>query len=114
MATVDAISEYGLKPANLLDVGGSSSTDKMVKAVNILLRNKDLKAIFINIFMNVMCRYCKWNNRDSLKRIDLKIPLVVHLSGNESSIQANDAYEYKCQKFFLNEGCFGTYFGGLS
>ncbi len=88
MATVDAISEFGLKPANLLDVGGSSSTDKMVKAVNILLRNKGLKIIFINIFGGITrCVDIANGIIETLKRIDLKIPLVVHLSGNES-IQA--------------------------
>ena len=50
MATMDIIQNYGGTPANFLDVGGSSSPDKVVAALTILMRNPKVNAILINIF----------------------------------------------------------------
>ena len=54
MATMDVIKLYGGKPANFLDVGGGASAEKVTEAFKIMLRNKELKAILVNIFGGIM------------------------------------------------------------
>lgn len=90
MATVDAISAYGMKPANFLDVGGSSSPQKMIDALNIIEQETSLKAILVNIFGGITrCTDVAKGLLTAIKKINEDIRLVVHLSGTES-VQARE------------------------
>jgi succinyl-CoA synthetase beta subunit len=82
MATMDLIKLFGGQPANFLDVGGSSSPQKVLTALQILTRNKDLKAILINIFGGITrCDDIAKGILIARDRIDLPVPLVIRLIG---------------------------------
>ncbi|MBI5150382.1 MAG: ADP-forming succinate--CoA ligase subunit beta [Candidatus Omnitrophica bacterium] len=90
MATVDIINLVGGAPANFLDVGGSSNPEKVVNALTIILHNKDVKAILINIFGGITrCDDIARGIIEARKRLDLRVPLVVRLIGtNEKEAKA--------------------------
>jgi len=82
MATMDIIKFYGGAPANFLDVGGGATTEKVTEAFKIMLRNKSLKAILVNIFGGIMrCDVIAQALVDASKAVSLKVPLVVRLEG---------------------------------
>src|SRR5688500_16031102 len=82
MATMDIIKFYGGAPANFLDVGGGATTEKVTEAFKIMLRNKSLRAILVNIFGGIMrCDVIAQALVDSSKAVSLKVPLVVRLEG---------------------------------
>jgi succinyl-CoA synthetase beta subunit len=82
MATMDLIKLFGGRPANFLDVGGSSSPQKVLTALQILTRNKDLKAILINIFGGITrCDDIAKGILIARDQIDLPVPLVIRLIG---------------------------------
>ncbi len=86
MATIDAISTYGMKPANFLDVGGSSSPEKIVNALSIIKQEPSIKAIFVNMFGGITrCSDIAKGLLLGLDETGDDIPLVVHISGNEST-----------------------------
>ncbi len=82
MATMDMIKIAGGKPANFLDVGGSSNPQKIIKAFELLLRNENLKSILVNIFGGIT--RCDDVAKGLLKAIEIfkpNIPIVVRLIG---------------------------------
>ena len=82
MATTDIIKLCGGEPANFLDVGGSSNPQKVLSALRIILRNKSLKAILINIFGGITrCDDIANGIVQARKEIDIPVPLVVRLTG---------------------------------
>jgi len=82
MATMDIIKFYGSEPANFLDVGGGASKEKVSAAFKIILSDKNVKGILINIFGGIMrCDVLAQGVVDVAKEIELKIPLVVRLAG---------------------------------
>jgi succinyl-CoA synthetase beta subunit len=82
MATMDIIKYYGGSPANFLDVGGGATTEKVVEAFKIMLRNPDLKAILVNIFGGIMlCDVIATALVEAAKQVSLRVPLVVRLEG---------------------------------
>jgi len=82
MATMDLIKLFGGQPANFLDVGGSSSPQKVLTALQILTRNKKLKAILINIFGGITrCDDIARGILIARDQIDLPVPLVIRLIG---------------------------------
>jgi succinyl-CoA synthetase beta subunit len=82
MATMDLIKLFGGQPANFLDVGGSSSPQKVLTALRILTRNKSLKAILINIFGGITrCDDIAKGILIAREQIDLPVPLVIRLIG---------------------------------
>jgi succinyl-CoA synthetase beta subunit len=82
MATMDLIKLFGGQPANFLDVGGSSSPQKVLTALQILTRNKELKAILINIFGGITrCDDIAKGILIAREQIDLPVPLVIRLIG---------------------------------
>jgi succinyl-CoA synthetase beta subunit len=82
MATMDIIKLYGGAPANFLDVGGSATTEKVTEAFKIMLRNPELKAIFVNVFGGIMkCDVIAQGVVAAAKQVSLKVPLVVRLEG---------------------------------
>jgi len=82
MATMDIIKLYGSNPANFLDVGGGASKEKVSEAFKIILSDKNVKGILVNIFGGIMrCDVLAQGIVDAIKEIKLSIPLVVRLAG---------------------------------
>jgi len=82
MATMDIIKLYGSEPANFLDVGGGASKEKVTAAFKIILSDKNVKGILINIFGGIMkCDVLAQGVVDAAKETGLSIPLVVRLAG---------------------------------
>ena len=82
MATMDIIKLYGKEPANFLDVGGGASKEKVIKAFKIILSDKNVKGILINIFGGIMrCDVLAKGVVEAAKENKLKVPLVVRLAG---------------------------------
>jgi len=82
MATMDIIKLYGSNPANFLDVGGGASKEKVSEAFKIILSDKNVKGILVNIFGGIMrCDILAQGIVDAVKEIKLSIPLVVRLAG---------------------------------
>ncbi len=86
MATMDIIKLYGKEPANFLDVGGGASKEKVSAAFKLIISDKNVKAILINIFGGIMrCDVLAQGLVDAAKEIKLNIPLVVRLAGTNFS-----------------------------
>ncbi len=82
MATMDIINLYGSEPANFLDVGGGASKEKVSAAFKIILSDKNVKGILINIFGGIMkCDVIAEGVVAAAKETELNIPLVVRLAG---------------------------------
>ena len=82
MATMDIIKLYGSKPANFLDVGGGASKEKVSAAFKIILSDKNVKGILINIFGGIMrCDVLAQGVVEAAKETNLSVPLVVRLAG---------------------------------
>ena len=82
MATMDIIKLYGKEPANFLDVGGGASKEKVSAAFKLILSDKNVKGILINIFGGIMrCDVIAQGVLDAAKETNLSVPLVVRLAG---------------------------------
>jgi succinyl-CoA synthetase beta subunit len=82
MATMDLIQFYGGKPANFLDIGGSSNPDKVTAAMNILTRDQRVRAVLFNIFGGITrCDDVARGLLTALDRIGTKMPIVIRLTG---------------------------------
>jgi succinyl-CoA synthetase beta subunit len=82
MATMDIIKLHGKEPANFLDVGGGASKEKVAEAFKLILSDKNVKGILINIFGGIMrCDVLAQGVVDAAKEINLSVPLVVRLAG---------------------------------
>ena len=82
MATMDIIKLYGKEPANFLDVGGGASKEKVSSALKIILSDKNVKGILINIFGGIMrCDVLAQGVVDAAQEIKINVPMVVRLAG---------------------------------
>ncbi len=82
MATMDIIKLYGQEPANFLDVGGGASKEKVTAAFKLILADKNVKGILINIFGGIMrCDVLAQGVVEAAKKVNLSVPLVVRLAG---------------------------------
>lgn len=82
MATMDIIKFYGGEPANFLDVGGGTSEDRVKEAFKILLSDKNVKAVFVNIFGGIVrTDLVATGIVNAIKDIDVKVPIVIRLVG---------------------------------
>ena len=82
MATMDIIKLYGEEPANFLDVGGGASKEKVSAALKIILSDKNVKGILINIFGGIMrCDVLAQGVVEAAKEMNISVPLVVRLAG---------------------------------
>ena len=82
MATMDIIKIYGKEPANFLDVGGGASKEKVTAAFKLILADKNVKGILINIFGGIMrCDVLAQGVVEAAKQVNLSIPIVVRLAG---------------------------------
>jgi len=82
MASMDMIKHAGGEPANFLDIGGGASPERVEKAFNLVLSDANVQAMLVNIFAGI--NRCDWVAEgvvQAVKKIDLKVPLVVRLSG---------------------------------
>ena len=82
MATMDIIKLYGQEPANFLDVGGGATKEQVIAAFKLILSDKKVKGILINIFGGIMrCDVLAQGVVDAAKETNIKVPLVVRLAG---------------------------------
>ncbi len=82
MATMDIIKLYGEEPANFLDVGGGATKEKVTAAFKLILADKNVKGILINIFGGIMrCDVLALGVVEAAKQVNLSVPLVVRLAG---------------------------------
>jgi succinyl-CoA synthetase beta subunit len=82
MATMDTIKLFGGEPANFLDVGGGATPEKVTEAFKIMLKNKNVKAILVNIFGGIMkCDTIATGVIAACKAVNLQVPLVVRMKG---------------------------------
>ncbi|MGC9337380.1 MAG: ADP-forming succinate--CoA ligase subunit beta [Candidatus Cloacimonadia bacterium] len=82
MATMDLIKLYGGEPANFLDIGGSSNPQKVIDAMNILLSDKNVQTVMINIFGGITrCDDVANGLLDAIHSLNLQIPIVIRLTG---------------------------------
>ncbi len=82
MATMDLVQYYGGKPANFLDIGGSSNPDKVVNALKIILADPHVEVILFNIFGGITrCDDVAKGIIEATSRMDIKVPIVVRLTG---------------------------------
>ena len=87
MATMDTIKLFGAEPANFLDVGGGATTEKVTEAFKIMLRNKAVKGILVNIFGGIMkCDTIATGVVAAAKEVHLSVPLVVRMKGTNEDI----------------------------
>lgn len=85
MATMDLVKYFGGQPANFLDIGGSSSPQKVIDAMNLLLSDKNVKVVMINIFGGITrCDDVARGLVTALQEMKVQIPIVVRLSGTNA------------------------------
>jgi succinyl-CoA synthetase beta subunit len=90
MATIDLVHMLGGNPANFLDIGGQPGNDKIKNALQILLLNKAIKVILINIFGGMMrCDHIANNIITVSKAMEIKIPIILRLEGTNSDMAKN-------------------------
>lgn len=86
MATMDMIKLYGGTPSNFLDIGGSSNPTKVIEAMKLLLSDKDVKVVLINIFGGITrCDDVAKGLLQAFKQIDTSIPIVIRLTGTNEA-----------------------------
>jgi len=86
MATMDLVKYYGGQPANFLDIGGSSNPEKVVNALNIILADKEVKAILFNIFGGITrCDDVANGIIAATESMDITVPIVVRLTGTNEA-----------------------------
>jgi succinyl-CoA synthetase beta subunit len=87
MATMDTIKLFGGEPANFLDVGGGASAEKVTEAFKIMLKNKGVKGILVNIFGGIMrCDTIAEGVIAACKAVNLQVPLVVRMKGTNEDL----------------------------
>ncbi len=85
MATMDIIKQFGMEPANFLDLGGTANKERAVKAFKIIQSDINVKSVFINIFGGIIhCDMIANGIIDAIKELDFKLPVVVRFKGTNS------------------------------
>lgn len=89
MATMDVIKLHGGEPANFLDVGGGATKERVTEAFKIILSDDNVKGILVNIFGGIVrCDLIAEGILAAVKEVQLTIPVVVRLEGNNSDLGA--------------------------
>ncbi len=89
MATMDIIKLYGGKPANFLDVGGGATKEKVVEAFKLILADSSVEGVLVNIFGGIVrCDMIAEAIIAAVKEVDIKVPVVVRLEGNNAELGA--------------------------
>lgn len=90
MATMDVIQLHGGEPANFLDVGGGATKERVAEAFKIILSDEKVKGILVNIFGGIVrCDLIAEGIIAAVKEVDVKVPVVVRLEGNNAEMGAN-------------------------
>ena len=85
MATMDIIKQFGMEPANFLDLGGTANKERAIKAFKIIQSDKNVKSVFINIFGGIIhCDMIANGIIDAIKELEFKLPVVVRFQGTNS------------------------------
>ena len=85
MATMDIIQLYGGKPANFLDVGGGATKERVIEAFKLILDDENVKAVLINIFGGIVrCDMIAEAIIEAVKEVNVTVPVVVRLEGNNA------------------------------
>ena len=85
MATMDLIQLHGGTPANFLDVGGGTTSDKVAEALKIILSDENVKAILVNIFGGIVrCDLIAEGIISAVKEIGTDMPIIVRLEGTNA------------------------------
>ena len=85
MATMDIIKQFGMEPANFLDLGGTANKERAIKAFKIIQSDQNVKSVFINIFGGIIhCDMIANGIIDAIKELDFKLPVVVRFQGTNS------------------------------
>ncbi len=89
MATMDVIKLHGGNPANFLDVGGGATKERVSEAFKIILSDDKVRGILVNIFGGIVrCDLIAEGILAAVKEVQLKIPVVVRLEGNNAALGA--------------------------
>ena len=89
MGTMDTIKFFGGNPANFLDVGGTATQERVTKAFKIILKDPEVKVVLVNIFGGIVrCDLIAEGVVAAIKEVDIKIPVVVRLEGNNADLGA--------------------------
>ena len=100
MATMDLVSFYGGEPANFLDIGGSSNPDKVVTALEIITADANVKVILFNIFGGIpRCDDVAKGIIEAMQRIDIKVPIVIRLTGTNEDAALEILKEAGCAAY---------------
>ena len=87
MGTMDTIKFFGGNPANFLDVGGTATQERVAKAFKIILDDPEVKVVLVNIFGGIVrCDLIAEGIVAAIKEVEVKIPVVVRLEGNNADI----------------------------
>lgn len=90
MATMDVIKLHGGEPANFLDVGGGATKERVSEALKIILSDEKVKGILVNIFGGIVrCDLIADGILAAVKEVDVKVPVVVRLEGNNAQLGAD-------------------------
>ena len=89
MGTMDTIKFFGGNPANFLDVGGTATQERVAKAFKIILKDKEVKVVLVNIFGGIVrCDLIAEGVVAAMKEVKINIPVVVRLEGNNADLGA--------------------------
>ncbi len=99
MATMDIIKHFGGEPANFLDVGGIASSETVANGFKVLLSDKNVKVVLVNIFGGIVrCDRVASGILEALKTLDVKIPIIIRLEGTNAEV-ARDILHQSNLKF---------------
>lgn len=94
MATMDLIKLHGGNPANFLDVGGGATKERVTEAFKIILSDKNVKGVLVNIFGGIVrCDLIADGIIEAVKEVGITIPVVVRLEGNNADVGAKKLTE---------------------
>jgi succinyl-CoA synthetase beta subunit len=94
------VSFYGGEPANFLDIGGSSNPDKVVTALEIITADANVKVILFNIFGGITrCDDVAKGIIEAMRRIDIKVPIVIRLTGTNEDAALEILKEAGCTAY---------------
>ena len=87
MGTMDIVKLHGGNPANFLDVGGGATKERVATAFKIILSDKNVKAVLVNIFGGIVrCDLIANGIIDAVKEVGINVPVVVRLEGNNAEL----------------------------
>ncbi|MBW2569185.1 MAG: succinate--CoA ligase subunit beta, partial [Deltaproteobacteria bacterium] len=102
MATMDIIKLAGAEPANFLDVGGGTTIEMVEKGFGIILSDKNVKLIFINIFGGILrCDVLARGVVQAAEKTDVKIPVIVRMDGTNIEEGRRILFESRCKPIYV-------------